>query len=184
MFSLAITKGWSIQQVNINNAFLNGELRETVYLKQPEGFVSSVHPNHVCKLVKALYGLKQAHVAWYDTLKTFLISKGFLHSSADHCLFHSTVKGKMMLVLVYVDDILITMDDPLMVQSLITDLHLKFSLKHLGQINYFLGLEAHVTPHSIQLSQTKYATDLLIKTNLFNSKSCPTPLCPSLKLSL
>lgn len=74
MFSLAMTKGWCIQQVDINNAFLHGKLNETVYIEQPKGFVDQQRPQHVCKLVKALYGLKQAPKTWYDTLNAFLVT--------------------------------------------------------------------------------------------------------------
>lgn len=183
VFSLAVTRGWKIQQVDINNAFLNGSLKETVYIDQPEGFHSASQPHHVCKLVKALYGLKLAPKAWYDTLKGFLISSGFTHSLADHCLFHKAVNGKLLVLLVYVDDILITGDDPLMVQQLITALNSSFSLKHLGENNYFLGLEAHVTNQCISLTQSKYARELIAKAHLQNCKPSPTPLCPSHKLS-
>lgn len=88
------------------------------------------------------------------------------------------------MILVYVDDILVTSDDHKKVQQLIHSLHDKFSLKHLGEINYFLGLEAHVTAECIRLTQSKYVKDLLLRTNLLNSKSCPTPSCPNKKLSL
>lgn len=160
LFTLAVSRGWVIQQVDINNAFLNGELKETVYIQQPEGFRSPSSPNHVCKLIKALYGLKQAPKAWYDTLKAFLVTQGFKHSTADHCLFHRQNKGHTTLVLIYVDDILITGDVPSEVEKLITDLNWRFSLKHLGVVNYFLGIEALVKSSSITLTQTKYAKDL------------------------
>lgn len=77
----------------------------------------------MCKLVKALYSLKHAPIAWYKILKEILLSKGFVNSTADHCLFHNTVGGKMTLILVYVDNILIAEDDQLVVQDLITALH-------------------------------------------------------------
>lgn len=96
VFSLAVTRGWSIQQVGINNAFLNCDMKETVYIEQPEGFVDDMHPTHVCKLVKALYGLKQAPVAWYDTLKAFLLSKDLVNLTTDHCLFHATLHDKWL----------------------------------------------------------------------------------------
>lgn len=183
IFSLTATKGWNIQQIDINNAFLNGLLKETVYIHQPEGFVDQSKPHHVCRLVKALYGLKQAPKAWYDTLSSFLVQSGFVHSSSDHCLFHKISKGKMLLILVYVDDILVTGDDNAAISHIIATLNQKFSLKHLGEVNYFLGIEASVFSHDIMLSQSKYVKELLQRTNLTNYKSCPTPSCPSIKLS-
>lgn len=113
IFSLAVTFGGDIQQVDINNAFLKGDLQETVYISQPEGCQSSSRPDYVCKLSKALYGLKQAPKAWYDALRQFLLTLSFTHSVTNHCLFHKRTCGKTLILLVYVDDILITGDDPI-----------------------------------------------------------------------
>ena len=108
MFTLAVTHGWSIQQIDINNAFLNGDLQEEVFMVQPEGFVDPHRPTHVCKPRKALYGLKQAPRAWFDKLKGALTSRGFHSSISDTSLFYTWRNGRMILLLVYVDDILIT----------------------------------------------------------------------------
>ena len=69
IFTLAVTRGWDIQQVDINNAFLNGDLQEEVFMNQLEGFIDPTKPTYVCKLRKALYGLKQKPRAWFDKLK-------------------------------------------------------------------------------------------------------------------
>lgn len=164
--------------------FLKETLNETIFIAQPEGFTNPSKPTHVCKLRKALYGLKQAPKAWYDTLKNFLLASGFQHSVADHCLLYKNEHGKQILMLVYVDDILITGDDQLHIAQLIANLNHKFSLKHLGEVNYFLGIEAQTAPRFIKLTQTKYIKDLLKRTNLTHNKPCPTPSCPSQKLSL
>ena len=74
IFTLAVYFNWGIQQVDVNNAFLNGNLYETVYMSQPTGFINATEPNHVCKLQKALYGLKQAPRAWFSKLKQALLS--------------------------------------------------------------------------------------------------------------
>lgn len=106
-----------------------------------------------------------------------------MHSQSDHCLFHKTINGQLTVVLVYVDDILLAGDDPAAVKGLIEAMHQNFSLKHMSIVNYFLGIEACVTPSVITLTQSKYVKDILRKTNLLDSNPCPTPSCSSLKLS-
>ena len=101
-------------------------------MQQPQGFVSEKFPNHVCRLNKVVYGLKQAPRAWFDRLKSSLIQWGLRHSKADSSLFFSNKGGKHLLVLVYVDDILITGDDAAQIHRLITDLNVQFALKILG----------------------------------------------------
>ncbi|KAK6130063.1 hypothetical protein DH2020_036190 [Rehmannia glutinosa] len=150
---------------------------------QPQGYVDPHKPTHVCKLVKALYGLKQAPKAWYDKLKAFLVSLAF-KTRFDSSLFFIKVQGKLILVLVYVDDILITGDCNQFISELIVKLNHKFSLKDLGVVSYFLGLETHRTSGGIQLTQPKYIKDLLQKVGLSHSKPVPTPICSSTKLSL
>ena len=99
IFSLAVTNGWDIQQVDVNNAFLNGTLQETIFMVQPEGFEDSYKLTHVYKLKKALYGLKQAPRAWFDRLKTALLDWGFTNSVSDTSLFYYKVNNKLLLVL-------------------------------------------------------------------------------------
>ncbi|KAK6156620.1 hypothetical protein DH2020_010868 [Rehmannia glutinosa] len=184
MFSLAVSRGWLIQQVDINNAFLNGSLQQVVYMAQPEGFVHPDKPHHVCKLVKALYGLKQDPRAWFEKLKDFLLSLHFHVSTSDNSLFFLQTNGKLILLLVYVDDILITGDDSAFVLELISKLNATFALKHLGQVSYFLGLEAHKISGGYLLNQPKYISDILAKTNMTDCKPSPTPFCSGQKLSL
>ena len=110
-------------------------------MAQPQGFTDIDRPNHVCRLQEAIYGLKQAPRAWYNELKQFLLTSSFLNSNADTSLFilcHSTVT---IYLLVYIDDIIITSNDPLAVQHLIILLFARFALKDLGPLTYFLGVE-------------------------------------------
>lgn len=108
VLDVAVTKGWQIKQLDVNNAFLQGDLQEEVYMVQPQGFVDRDKPTHVCRLRKALYGLKQAPRAWYNALKQHLISSGFTNSHADASLFIHQNGSTVTYVLVYVDDILVT----------------------------------------------------------------------------
>ena len=108
VFSLALSHAWPIKQLDVNNAFLNGHLSEVVYMAQPEGFVNPSFPTHVCKLHEALYGLKQAPRAWKDKLRITLLKWGFVNAKADTSLFISGRGDSLLLLLVYVDDILVT----------------------------------------------------------------------------
>ncbi|GJR56364.1 retrovirus-related pol polyprotein from transposon TNT 1-94 [Tanacetum coccineum] len=95
-----------VYQMDVKTAFLNGNLREEVYVSQPDGFVDKDNPNHVYKLKKALYGLKQAPRAWYDMLSSFLISQDFSKGSVDPTLFIRREGKELLLVQIYVDDII------------------------------------------------------------------------------
>ncbi|KAH9778852.1 hypothetical protein KPL71_007491 [Citrus sinensis] len=141
LLSLAINYGWDIKQVDVNNAFLNGELNETVFMEQPEGFKVKGKENYVCRLKKALYGLKQAPRAWYEKLKAALLSWGYKNSVSDTSLFHWRDNKEVIYVLVYVDDILITGSSQDLVNDLIKKLNESFALKELGSLSYFLGIK-------------------------------------------
>jgi Reverse transcriptase (RNA-dependent DNA polymerase) len=142
LLSLAISKGWSLRQLDVNNAFLHGDLNEVVYMAQPPGFVNSDFPNHVCLLKKALYGLKQAPRAWFYRLRDFLASLGFLTSKSDSSLFIKCTARDVVYLLVYVDDIVIIGTSPSLVDHLISSLHATFTIKDLGCLSYFLGITA------------------------------------------
>ena len=135
VFTTDVSRGWDIQQIDINNAFLNGDLREEVFMTQPECFSDSAKPHHVCRLRKALYGLKQAPRAWFEKLREALLSWGFYNSVSDTSLFYSRKNGKLLLLLVYVDNILITGECSDDVQHLNQDLHHQFALKILGSVS-------------------------------------------------
>ena len=95
----------------MNNAFLQGFLTETVYMEQPSGFINLARPNHVCKLHHSIYGLKQALRAWFSCLSNYLVTMGFVGSKSDTSLFLRRVGIDLLLVLIYMDDIIITGND-------------------------------------------------------------------------
>ena len=141
----------------------------------PPGFIDSSKLSYVCKLNKSLYGLKQAPRAWYDKLFQTLVSLGFTNSQSDCSLFVN-FQPFPVLVLVYVDDILVTGPNTSMCQKFIQQLSSLFTVKDLGPLHYFLGLEVHRSPEGIFLSQSKYVLDLLVKTHINGCKPCITPL--------
>jgi len=183
ILTLAVTNQWSLQQLDINNAFLNGYLTEEVYMVQPPGF-EQTDPSLVCKLNKALYGLKQAPRAWFDRLKTALIKLGFQSSKCDPSLFTLHAHNQCTFILVYVDDIIITGSSDSLIKQLVQQLNSEFSLKDLGKLDYFLGIEVHHSNSgSLLLSQTKYIRDLLTKANMEKANSMASPMASSTKLS-
>ena len=183
MLTVALTKGWPIRQLDVNNAFLNGDLHEEVYMVQPPGFEDPVHTQHVCRLHKSLYGLKQAPRAWFEKLQLALVNLGFISSKSDHSLFFQVTSTHSMFVLIYVDDILVTGSDRTQVECLISQLGSTFPLKDLGHFHYFLGLQATMTKEGLHLSQTKYIKDLLCKAKMQNAKSSSTPMTSGLRLT-
>ncbi|GJZ35193.1 retrovirus-related pol polyprotein from transposon TNT 1-94 [Tanacetum coccineum] len=146
-----------VYQMNVKTAFLNGNLREEVYVSQPNGFVDPDNPNHVYKLKKALYGLKQAPRAWYDMLSSFLISQDFSKGSVDPTLFIRKEGKELLLVQVYVDDIIFAASTPEL-----CDLFAKI-----------IG---------IFINQSKYALESLKKYGFDSCDSVDTPMVEKSKL--
>ncbi|KAK0579728.1 hypothetical protein LWI29_030590 [Acer saccharum] len=184
VLSIATSHGWPLRQLDVNNAFLQGRLTEEVYMAQPPGFIDSDHPTHVCKLNKAIYGLKQAPRAWYHELRQFLIGSGFKNSYADTSLFILQSGDTLLYLLIYVDDIILTGNSATQVGHFVDALARKFSLKDLGPLSYFLGVEVVPHQHGILLSQRRYIMDLLTRTKMAGAKPVQTPLPTSPPLSL
>lgn len=180
----AVASNWPLQQLDVNNAFLQGPLEEEVYMLQPPGFVDKDHPDHVCRLNKAVYGLKQAPRAWYTALKDFLVSIGFKKSLADESLFVQHLGTSFVYMLIYVDDIIITGTSMAAITRVIDLLAAKFSLKDLGELSYFLGMEATRTSDGLHLTQMKYIIDLLRKTKISDAKPVATPMSSGQVLTL
>jgi hypothetical protein len=105
LLAYATYHGFKLYQMDVKSAFLNGPIKEEVYVEQPPGFEDSEYPNHVYKLSKALYGLKQAPRAWYECLRDFLITNGFKVGKADPTLFTKTLDNDLFVYQIYVDDI-------------------------------------------------------------------------------
>lgn len=183
ILTLAVTFGWQVRQLDVNNAFLNGYLQETVFMKQPEGFEDSMKPTHVCKLVKALYGLKQAPRAWFDRLRDTLLSWGFQSSKCHVSLFYLKNNSLTVFILIYVDDILVTGNDPTFLSQFVSKLSTMFSLKDLGSLSYFVGIEVQRNNCGMFLSQEKYISDLLDRFKMTNCVVVPTPMVTGRKFS-
>jgi hypothetical protein len=176
VLSLATTHGWPIRQLDVKNAFLHGHLKEVVYMEQPPRFYNFLFPNHVYRLHKALYGLKQAPRAWCDRFSYFLLRLGFICSIADSCLFIFRAHDAILLLLVYVDDIIVTSNKSSLLTKLVSCLGSEFFMKDLGALHYFLGIEVHPFFGGLFLSQQKYARDLLARSSMTGCNPFATPL--------
>ena len=105
--------GWKIHQMDVKTAFINGMIKEEVYIEQPEGFETLDRESHVCQLKRALYGLKQAPRAWYTRIDSYFTGLGFSKSEVDANLYHIVVEGKLLIILLYVDDLILIGDEKL-----------------------------------------------------------------------
>uniref|UniRef100_A0A2N9GRZ3 Reverse transcriptase Ty1/copia-type domain-containing protein n=1 Tax=Fagus sylvatica TaxID=28930 RepID=A0A2N9GRZ3_FAGSY len=183
VLSLALSAGWPIRQIDIQNAFLHGNLSEEVFMHQPPGYIHPSFPDHVCQLKKALYGLKQAPRAWFSRLSTQLIELGFHGSLSDTSLFIYKSSIYTMFILIYVDDIIITSSSTLAIDNLLSSLQHDFAVKNLGSLHYFLGIEVIRNTAGILLSQKRYILDILTRTHMLEAKPVSSPMASSASLS-
>ena len=148
LLAVATVRQWSISQLDVKNAFLNGELREEVYMQPPLGY--SVPDGLVCRLHRSLYGLKQAPRAWFEHFSSIVINIGFTPSDHDPALFVRTSPHGRTLLL-YVDDMIITGDDSQYIAFVKQRLSETFLMSDLGPLRYFLGLDVTSTSDGIFL---------------------------------
>jgi hypothetical protein len=161
VLSLAFSQQWPINQLDVKNAFLHGDLTEDVYSQQPSGFIDPRFPTHVCKLQKSLYGLKQAPRAWFQRFATHARTIGFLASKSDASLFTYHHGPHTAYLLLYVDDIILTASSSTLLTSIINTLSSAFSMKDLGPLHHFLGISVTRTTSTLHLSQRQYILDIL-----------------------
>ncbi|GJS83866.1 retrovirus-related pol polyprotein from transposon TNT 1-94 [Tanacetum coccineum] len=169
--------------VSSKNAFLHGNLKEHVYMKQPPGFIDPQRPDHVCLLHKSLYGLKQAPRAWFERLSKALFDLGFKGSKTDPSLFIYSRGDTLLYIMVYVDDIIVTGNNKGTTDNMICQLGYAFALKDLGPLNYFLGIEIFPHVSGILLSQKKIL-ELLQSDGLSNCNLVSSPMVTLSSLSL
>ena len=179
--ALAAARKWPLYQLDVNNAFLHGDLHEEVYMKMPEG-IPNPH-NKVCKLQKSLYGLKQASRQWHSKLADFLKHQGYTQSKNDYSLFLKSSSSHLTIVAVYVDDILMKGSNQADIQLLKHHLHAAFGIKDLGLLHYFLGFEISHHNQGITITQRKFTQDLLKQSGLLHAKPVATPLPLNCKMT-
>jgi hypothetical protein len=174
LLAVASVRGWSISQFDVKNTFLNGDLREDVYMRSPPRY--SVPEDMVCHLRCFLYGLRQAPLAWFQCFVSVVTAAGFFASAHDLALFvHVSPHGRIFLLL-YMNDMIITSDDPEYIAFRKAYLSDQFFMSDLGLLWYFLGIEISSTPEGFFLSQEKYIYDLLDYASLTDHRPAETPM--------
>ncbi|GJX78975.1 retrovirus-related pol polyprotein from transposon TNT 1-94 [Tanacetum coccineum] len=176
------SKNMTIYQMDAKTTFLNGELKEEVYVSQLEGFVDPDHPSHVYRLKKALYDLKQAPRAWYDTLSRFLLDNKFSKGVVDLTLFTRKTGKHILLVQIYVDDIIFASTDPKAYDIFSNEMSSKFQMSMMEQMSFFLGLQVSQNPEGIFINQSKFALEILKKFGMDLCDPVDTPMVDRLKL--
>ncbi|GKV33750.1 hypothetical protein SLEP1_g42213 [Rubroshorea leprosula] len=180
LIALSAMHQWPISQMDVKNAFLHGNLKETVYMKPPPSYSHS--KSMVCKLKRSLYGLKQAPQAWFERFRQVIVDAGYVQSSHDYSLFMHNSPQDVTLLLIYVDDMLITDSNKEGIAKLKELLFCSFQMKDLGPLTYFLGLEVHSSSRGYAVNQRKYVLDLIQFANLSNDKCADTPMEVNVKL--
>nr|GEU56325.1 hypothetical protein [Tanacetum cinerariifolium] len=178
----AAHKNMTIYQIDIKMDFLNSELKEEVYVSQPEGFIDQNNPSHIYKLKMDLYGLKQALRAWYDMLSSFHISQQFSKGAVDPTLFTRHAGNDLLLVQIYVEDIIFESTNIAMCDKFANQMTNKFKMSMNGQMSFFLGLKISQSPRGIFIKQSKYASKIDKKYGLNSTNSINTPIIKTKKL--
>ncbi|GJU46044.1 retrovirus-related pol polyprotein from transposon TNT 1-94 [Tanacetum coccineum] len=172
----AASKNMTIYQMDVKTTFLNGELKEEVYVGQLEGLVDPDHPTHVYRLKNAFYCLKQAPRAWYDTLSQSLLDNNFSKGAVDPTLFTRKTGKHILLVQIYVDDIIFASTDPKACDIFSNEMSSKFQMSMMGQISFFLGLQVSQNPVGIFINQSKFALEILKKFGMDSYDPVDTPM--------
>jgi len=171
---VAASKGYKLKQFDIATAFLSGELNETIFMEQPEGYVDEKYPEHVCKLHKAIYGLKQGPAQFHKKLRRELSNIGMNPTHSDSCVYTGKVGGMRVYLALYVDDGLLVSPSMEALDKVVESLSRKFEVKH-GNATIFVGIEIERDEKDgIKLSQQKYIKKVLQTFGMSGAKPAAT----------
>lgn len=182
IIGMAASYTWELHHLDVKTAFLYGDLKEDVYVTQPEGFVIKGKESKVYKLSKALYGLRQAPRAWNEKLNTVLNELKFERCLKEPSLYHRRERGHILVVAVYVDDLLVTGSSVEMIMEFKKNMGTKFDMTDLGRLSYYLGIEVRQQGGSIILSQEKYAKKIIEDAGMKGCNSTQIPMDAGTKL--
>lgn len=182
--ALAVQNNLKLHQMDITTAFLNGVLKEVVYMKQPEGYIQNSKEKLVCQLKRSIYGLKQSPRCWNTALDSQLKKMGFIQTTSDPCLYVSS-EGEPFIIAVYVDDILLAGKTDSRIVEVKNALASKFNVKDMGELKYFLGVKViqDIAGGNVWIGQPSYTETILQQFSMTEAKSVKTPVNPSIKLS-
>ncbi|GKB49740.1 retrovirus-related pol polyprotein from transposon TNT 1-94 [Tanacetum coccineum] len=175
-------RSFLIYHMDVKIDFLNGPLKEEVYVAQPDRLVDPDHPEKVYSLRKALYGLKQAPKVWYDKLSTFLMSKRFTKGTIDPTLFTIRYGEHILVVHIYIDDIIFGSTNLKFSKRFEKLMHSRFEMSLMGEIKFFLALQIDQSPRGIFINQAKYALEILKKHRMEKCDSIGTIMATKPKL--
>jgi hypothetical protein len=176
LLAYATYHSFKLYQMDVKSAFLNGPIKEEVYVEQPPVFKDSEYQSHVYKLSKVLYGLKQALRAWYECLRDFLITNDFKFRKADPALFTKTIDKDLFICQIYVDDIIFRSTNKSSCEEFSRIMIQKFEMSMMGELKYFLEFQIKQLQEGTFICQTKYIQDILKKFGMKNAKPIKTPM--------
>lgn len=184
VLAIAAAEDMKIHAMDVSSAFLNGDLDEEIYMRQPEGFVEPDKKHLVCRLKQSLYGLKQSPRQWYKKLHETFTSLGFSRTASDHSVWIWAKDGAKIIIPVYVDDLTIACNSLPTLTKIKAELKSRYAMRDLGEISYTLGVEVHRNRASktLQLSQRKYI-NVLARFNMSSARPVSTPLASNVTLS-
>ena len=178
LFAIASVLRMHMRQFDIGTAYLNSDLTTRIYMHQPEGFINSKHPSHVCLLLKSLYGLKQSGRLWNHTFDAFLKLYDLLTSDADTCVYYrlTPLNTVDLIVGIFVDDGIVCATNEQDLDAVIKHLASMFKVTH-GPMDYYVGFQVHRNPvtHSILINQARYISDILQRFQLDTANPVSTP---------
>src|SRR6266498_5970259 len=185
MLAIAAFYDYEIWQMDVKTAFLNGFLKEELYMMQPEGFVDPKNADKVCKLQCSIYGLVQASRSWNIRFDEMIKAFGFIQTYGEPCIFKKVSGSSVAFLILYVDDILLMGNDIELLESIKAYLNKCFSMKDLGEAAYILGIKIYRdrSRRRIGLSQSTYLDKILKKFNMDQSKKGFLPVLQGVRLS-
>jgi hypothetical protein len=176
MLALCALKNWHIEGLNVRNAYLYGELKEEIYMQQPEGFKVKGKEHMVIRLNRALYGLKQAGLVWYRTLAKSLKEIGLTPINSNAGIYIYWCGDDFVIAIVYVDDALFVGPNPALTRSVKDMVMKKWDCCNLGESGEFIGITFTRHDGKIYLDQRDYLKKVIKRCGMQNAKSVPTPL--------